>query len=263
MQKTSAHTTSHDLLRLQSFVQSCSCLSACPLLHSRLPNSAKHSLSRFWTRRTGSPYLIKFFKSLVTSFLRLNTTGGGYPPNSLTTAKIPSNRPANIPLHTFSNSPRNFRRESSSPSSEDELNEKAPQLGSHRVSEESDTAAGSDEFDLWSGSETGDLVDQFADDEDPLGGGGRPSADGEDIGLTSRKRGRRQKRVRYQVDEKATLAAKEGLSGRGGVPKKASEIPVPEPESKNISKGELALALIMAPTDSKARIHGLYGKKLM
>ena len=109
---------------------------------------------------------------------------------------------------------------------------------------------------MW--SDTGDLGDQLAD-EDPLGG--RPSADEEDIGLTSRKRGRRPKRARFQVDEGATLAAKEGFTG--GVPKKASEIPVPSPEQKRISKGELILACIMAPTDSKARIHGLYGKKLM
>ena len=168
---------------------------------------------------------------------------------------MPSHRPANIPLHTFSNSPRLSRREPLSPSSDDEelgLVSEKRHSGSRRGSQESDSAGSG--FSLW--SDTGDLVDQLGGD--PLGD---RAAGEEDIALTSRKRGRRPKRTRFQLDEDSQLAAKEGF--RAGPPKKASEIPVPEPTRKPLTWLEFVLACTMAPTDSKARLHGLYGKKLM
>ena len=177
------------------------------------------------------------------------------PTPASTTVKIAPKRPANIPLHTFSNSPRRTQRVPESPSDDEQLGlvDEKPRFESRRESQDSDSAGS--EFSLW--SDTGDLVDQVGDD--PLGD---RAADEEDIGLTSRKRGRRIKKTRFQLDEDSALAAKEGLR-TANVPNKATDIPVPDPERKPLTRLEFLLACVMAPMNSKARIHGLYGKKLM
>ncbi|KAI9727707.1 MAG: hypothetical protein M1828_005935 [Chrysothrix sp. TS-e1954] len=165
---------------------------------------------------------------------------------------IASRRPANIPLHTLSNSSRPLTRRFSS-SQSDSQDEKARD----RRSSES---AGS-EFSLWSDtghSDTGDLVDQLADEDDPLQFRPNGSVDEEEVGLASRRRGRRTKRVRYHED--TDFSSKEAYSG---VPKKKEDITVPDPQRKPISGGEKLLAIIMAPRDGPSRIHGLHGKKLI
>lgn len=156
-------------------------------------------------------------------------------------AKIPSNtysarRPANIPLHTLSSSARS-RDADSAHLLHDHDKDDSPRSSF-------DTPSGDSDFDLW--SDTGDLVDQLADQEDPLRirleEGARPP-----------KSRRQQKRVRY--------ASQDGLGEKHSIRKEDIEIPDPGPRS--ISKAEKILAAIMAPRDGPSRIHGLHGKKLM
>jgi hypothetical protein len=139
-------------------------------------------------------------------------------------------RPANIPLHNLSTSSRP-RDENIAYLLEDRSSFDTP-------SEESD----------FSWSDTGDLVDQLADQEDPLAialEGARPKHHS-----TS---GR--KRVRYQ-DESSEKPE------RGAIRKE--DIEIPEPGPRNIPKAEQIIArLIMAPRDGPSRIHGLHGKKLV
>ena len=169
---------------------------------------------------------------------------------------IPPRKPANIPLHTLSNSPRHIERVPSSPSSAESQDEKP--LRSRRASEESAGSAGS-EFSLW--SDTGDLVDQLADEEDPLRSRARQSADEDPSNHIARKRFRREKRVRYQNNDDAADDEKGHHSG--GPPKRKEDIQVPSPAHKAISWGEKFIALVLAPTDSHARTHGLRGQKLV
>jgi hypothetical protein len=68
------------------------------------------------------------------------------------------------------------------------------------------------------------------------------------------------KRARFAADDKYE---NEGSSFHGGVPKHQDDIPVPNPTRKPLSRPERLLAIIMAPGDSHARMHGLHGKKLM
>lgn len=146
-------------------------------------------------------------------------------------------RPANIPLHTLSSASRPLQREESSRSLIDDPDEKG-----------SSTSADSD-FSLW--SDTGDLVDQLADQEDPLRSRLRdplPQTSGQ-------RRGRPHKQVRYHPDvedneKKAAALRKE-------------DIHIPVPPQRKINFGERVLVAIMAPNDGPSRIHGLHGKKLM
>ena len=118
----------------------------------------------------------------------------------------------------------------------------------HRRSTES---AGSD-FSLW--SDTGDLAEQLADDEDPL----RIELDGverETAGRT-RHRDRNTKHVHYpshnHLEHKIT---------NPGVDKEAIAIPNPPP--RKISLVERVLAIIMTGDRQHAQSHGLVGKPLL
>lgn len=166
-------------------------------------------------------------------------------------------KPANIPLHTLSNS-RSAQHEKvpTSPEAEDEK-----PLREHRESEDSDS--GDSKFSLW--SDTGDLVDQLADEEDPLRTKARESADEDPNNHLSRKRGRHQKKVRYEGDEEElVLHEKESHLGHtGAVPRRKEDIPVPARPNRKLGAGDRLVAMIMAPTDQQARLHGLYGQKLM
>lgn len=153
-----------------------------------------------------------------------------------------SRRPANIPLHTLGSSARQHDADSAHLLENQDKN-------SDRSSFDDTPSEGSD-FSLW--SDTGDLVDQLADQEDPLRIQLRESLDG----ARPSKHRRPQKRVRYQSQDGFTEK-----SGPGGIRKEDIEIPDPGP--RTISKAERILALIMAPRDGPSRIHGLHGKKLM
>lgn len=224
-------------------------------------------------RLTRCPCQVPADSSLATPALQNSARSGGRPPPPFvqpqlrilllvrgflvlshphTTGTIASRKPANIPLHTLSNSSRHHERVPSSPS--DSLDEKHER--GRRPSHESDSA-GSD-FSLW--SDTGDLVDQLADEEDPLRARTRPSVDEDQIGLVTpnRKRGRRPRRVHYSEQEE--LARKEGHTGEI---KRKEDIVVPSPTPQPVGGAHKLLAIIMAPTDGHARMHGLHGKKLM
>ncbi|KAF1970177.1 high affinity glucose transporter [Bimuria novae-zelandiae CBS 107.79] len=152
---------------------------------------------------------------------------------------VQGRRPADIPLHTFSSSAR--------PPSSDA----AHLLDDHdkdSTRSSFDTPESDSDLSLW--SDTGDLVDQLAAQEDPLSARLRDSLEG---GHASRPR-RQQKRVRYdsgtRFNEKDRALRKE-------------DIEIPDPGPRSISKAERILAAIMAPNDGPSRIHGLHGKKLI
>lgn len=115
------------------------------------------------------------------------------------------------------------------------------------------TPSEASDFSLW--SDTGDLVDQLADAEDPLQLRLRESLDGYHQGAHPKHR-RHQKRVRYQSQEQTNEKVQPGAV-------KKEDIPIPDPGPQKLSRGDQILAAIMAPGDSHSRIHGLHGKKLI
>ncbi|KAF2471279.1 uncharacterized protein BDR25DRAFT_342571 [Lindgomyces ingoldianus] len=166
--------------------------------------------------------------------------------SALAVVKIPSSsntrRPANIPLHTLSSSSR--PRDSDSAYLLHDHDKNSPRSSFSTATPESD-------FSLW--SDTGDLVDQLADEEDPLRARLRESLDG---ALLPKHRPQ-QKRVRYhsQDDAREKALKREAL--------RKEDIEIPDPGPRTISRGEQILAAIMAPNDGPSRIHGLHGKKLI
>jgi hypothetical protein len=155
--------------------------------------------------------------------------------------KIPSlshnnRRPANIPLRTFSQ-PR------------DQDQDSAYLIHDHDKDDSSfDTPSSDSDLSLW--SDTGDLVDQLADQEDPLRIRLRESLE------DSQPSRRRQKHKR------ARFASQDGLNEKARV-LRLEDIEIPDPGTRTISKAEKIIAAIMAPNDRPSRIHGLHGKKLM
>jgi hypothetical protein len=146
-----------------------------------------------------------------------------------------SRRPANIPLHNLSSSSR--PREGDS----------AYLLDNDKDSARSsfDTPSShSDDLSLW--SDTGDLVDQLADQEDPLA-----------IRLESQLPSQRRHK------KHARFASQDSLNEKGHRELRLEDIAIPDPGPRTISKAEKILARIMAPNDGPSRIHGLHGKKLM
>ena len=169
----------------------------------------------------------------------------------------PHRKPANIPLHTLSNS-RSATHEKVPTSPDIEEDEKP--LRDRRASQESDSAGSN--FSLW--SDTGDLVDQLADEEDPLRAKARQSVDEDPYNHLSRKRGRhQQKKVRYQADEEELVIHEKGGHHAGAPPRRKEDIPIPNPSRKPLPYGQRVVAMIMAPTNASMRMHGLHGKKLM
>ncbi|QDS76707.1 hypothetical protein FKW77_000866 [Venturia effusa] len=153
-------------------------------------------------------------------------------------------RPANIPLHTLSSASRPVRPDESSRSLIEDDDEK--------VDSRSSISADS-EFSLW--SDTGDLVDQLAEQEDPLRIRLRESLEEELPRTSSQRRGRPHRQVRYHPDvqdneKRSTVLRKEDIS-------------IPDPPQRRINFGERCLVALMAPNDGPSRIHGLHGKKLI
>jgi hypothetical protein len=156
------------------------------------------------------------------------------------TAKIPERRPANIPLHTLSSSSRHLRNPSSDSSSSFEQKPlHHAGLSGHRRSSDS---AHSD-LSLW--SDTGDLVDQLDNDDDPLRVALNPSSSSPSL-----RKPKSNKQVRYQS------GTKEGSINK-------NDISIPNPPPRRISQAERIVAFLMAPTDGPSRMHGLHGKKLI
>ena len=161
------------------------------------------------------------------------------------TVTIPSSKPydsATIPLHTLA-SPSQPRGEDSTTL----LNEK-------KGNRHSSDSAGSD-FSLW--SDTGDLAEQLANEEDPLRIRLRESVDNRGFGKSnSSPLHRRPNHVHYSqhthLEHKAT---------NPGLSKEAIEIP--NPPARQIGPIEKALAIIMMGDRQRSQMHGLTGKPLL
>ncbi|KAF2432270.1 MFS monosaccharide transporter-like protein [Tothia fuscella] len=174
-----------------------------------------------------------------------------------------SRRPANIPLHTLSSSSRRYPHGHDQERDEDGIlllphkqNEEDEENEKNSSSARSSLSVDSD-FEVWSGSDTGDLVDQLAETQDPLD---RRLQESLLAGAASKSKSqskKREKRTRFhedvdKVDEK-----------RGGLVKRKEDIPIPEPPQRRLPFGERLLVRVMAPNDGPSRIHGLHGKKLL
>lgn len=173
-------------------------------------------------------------------------------PKQPATVKIPSlphseRRPANIPLHTLSPSARPRDRD------DGDDDQDAAYLLDHHDKDSThssfDTPDSDSDLSVW--SDTGDLVDQLADREDPLRIRLRESLD---QGQPSGRR-RTQKRARF--------ASQHDLDEKSSRPIRKEDIEIPDPGIQTISRPARILAAIMAPNDGPSRIHGLHGKKLI
>lgn len=158
-------------------------------------------------------------------------------------------------MHTLGSSARHPRRESIDEKYGDRA--RLRRSGSYSEDDEDDDRS---DFSLW--SDTGDLVDQLAD-EDPLAGRVRTSF--EDLEHSHRRGRGQQKRVRYasqSADNEKEIRHFAATSA--GVPKSPQDIPIPEPLPRRLNWGEKLLAAALMPhDDGPSRMHGLHGKKLI
>lgn len=188
---------------------------------------------------------------------------GEQPPALLSTtrnaATIFSRKSANIPLRTLTSSSRRHRRPSDSASDDDRPYDEKRSGSRERLRlSASDDDDGSD-FSLW--SDTGDLVDQLADEEDPLSVRLR-NLEEDSRGQHRRGRGEK-KRVRYASANGQTHPEREKSQQQPGVVKRKEDIAIPTPPPQRLNWGQKALALVMAPGDGPSRMHGLHGQKLI
>ena len=117
----------------------------------------------------------------------------------------------------------------------------------------SSDSAGSD-FSLW--SDTGDLAEQLANEEDPLRIHLRESVDDQGLGRSNPSPLRRPKHVHYSQDTNL-----EHKTTNPGLSKEAIEIP--NPPARQIGPTEKALATIMSGDRRRSQMHGLTGKPLL
>jgi hypothetical protein len=133
--------------------------------------------------------------------------------------------------------------------------EKQPRQEGNRQSSYASYASSheSDDFSLW--SDTGDIAEQLAEEEDPLRIQLQPlNIEGKAITAHS---GKNKKRVHYQDQDHLQRKIT-----NPGIDKEA--ISIPEPAQRRISVFEKYLAYIMAPNDREtARKRGLVGKPLL
>ncbi|EEP78333.1 hypothetical protein UREG_03179 [Uncinocarpus reesii 1704] len=110
-------------------------------------------------------------------------------------------------------------------------------------------------FSVW--SDTGDLAEQLANEEDPLQIQLRKSLDHDAFSRTGAARRSRSRRVRYAEHEE-----ERNNLGPRGISKEA--ICIPEPPPRKPSRVETILASIMSPGSRRtAQMHGLVGKPLL
>lgn len=151
-----------------------------------------------------------------------------------------------IPLRTLASPSLPRTRDEHSTALLDSANEKQ---GRRRSSD----SAGSD-FSLW--SDTGDLAEQLADEEDPLQINLRGSFENQSARRGPRPQGRQSKHVHYGQQDHHT---RKGTNR--GVDKEAIQIPNPPP--RQISRTEEFLARIMTGERQSSLSHGLTGKPLL
>lgn len=165
------------------------------------------------------------------------------------TGIIPSSTPLSsvtIPLRTLASPSLPRTRDENSTALLDSSNEKQ---GRRRSSD----SAGSD-FSLW--SDTGDLAEQLADEEDPLQINLRGSFDNQPARRGPRQQGRQSKHVRYVQQDHPTPRGT-----HRGIDKEAIQIPNPPP--RKISRTEEFFARIMTGDRQSSHVHGLTGKPLL
>jgi hypothetical protein len=118
------------------------------------------------------------------------------------------------------------------------------------------SATESDDFSLW--SDTGDIAEQLANDEDPFRIELDPlTSRGQRLTGSGRGGGRKKKKVVFLENNNPE---------KRGTPLSINkeDICIPEPPPRQISKVERLLALIMAPNDPQsAKVKGLVGKPLL
>ncbi|MCJ1276089.1 hypothetical protein MMC21_003894 [Puttea exsequens] len=202
---------------------------------------------------SGPPTLFKVSWEQVDMLFRVNvasegninegcSTGQPSPTGTIPSSKKPHD--LTIPLRNLT-----------SPSQHKDDDETALINEKEEASRRSSDSAGSD-FSLW--SDTGDLAEQLADEEDPLriqiGG----SADSQIAGAAEETRPlhRRPRQVHYtehnHLEHKTT---------NPGLDKEAIEIP--NPPARQIGRTEKALAIIMTGDRQRAQTKGLTGKPLL
>ena len=167
----------------------------------------------------------------------------GLPPS--TTVTIPSSKPydsATIPLRALRNPSRPREQDSATL-----LNEK-------KGNRHSSDSAGSD-FSLW--SDTGDLAEQLANEEDPLHIRLQNSVDDQTFSRPRATPSRhRPRHVHY-----AQQTRLEDKTTNPGLSKEAIEIP--NPPARQIGRIEKTLAVVMTGDRQRSQIHGLTGKPLL
>lgn len=109
------------------------------------------------------------------------------------------------------------------------------------------------DFSFW--SDTGDLAEQLAEEEDPLRIKLRESSDDQVLSDPPGPRDRQPKRVRYKEDGGAELKGT-----HGGLDKE--DIEIPTPRARPVSKSQRILATIMTG-GRRSQVHGLTGKPLL
>ncbi|KAL8950528.1 MAG: hypothetical protein Q9222_003438 [Ikaeria aurantiellina] len=161
------------------------------------------------------------------------------------TGIIPPSTSVPIPLRNLTSSRR--------PS--DEHSTSLLQESNEKAGRRSSDSAGSD-FSLW--SDTGDLAEQLADEEDPLQIKLRESFDGEVLGGPGSKPHRTSSKKQVHYLPQDHLQRKKT---HPGIDKEA--IQIPEPPPRQISRTEYCLAIIMTGNRSRSLSHGLTGKPLL
>ncbi len=117
------------------------------------------------------------------------------------------------------------------------------------------SATPSDDFSLW--SDTGDLAEQLAQEEDPLYQVELDPLNAAGRRLSAGHGGGRKKKVTFRQQDHLSHR-----TSQPGIDKEA--IFIPDPPPRHIATGEKLLALIMAPgSPQQARTRGLVGKPLL
>lgn len=167
------------------------------------------------------------------------------PLTSATISPSLSSPSAGIPLRSIP--PTSSRRlDDHSASAHDEKTEIRPS------SSDSDRS----DFSLW--SDTGDLAEQLADEEDPLRISLQHSVDRRLwAGSAGRARGSKPHQVRHVPQDRL----EQTRIAKPGVDKEAIEIPIPRP--RIISRTEKVLATVMTGDMAASQTHGLVGKPLL
>ncbi|KAI4119860.1 MAG: hypothetical protein LQ345_000327 [Seirophora villosa] len=168
----------------------------------------------------------------------------GCPGQPATTAIIPPSISVPIPLRTLA-SPRH---------PPDDHSASLLQESNEKVRRHSSDSAGSD-FSLW--SDTGDLAEQLADEEDPLQIKLRDSYDRDPLGHPASKPSKHSARHVHYLPQDHLQRKKTNP----GIDKEA--IQIPEPPPRRISRTEYFLALIMTGDRARSGSHGLTGKPLL